>query len=188
MGFYFPQESFPTYYFTENPNDREVVDRACSLLGIDRSDADVDYEEWCSAVECVQWERADDLRRFEDVLADFNRELDFHEVILDDDVFEGCALFVIVNDMGGSYEDYTTDSQVMFASNRMAWKTGNRDYDWPANRLMGAVLKEEERIRDWLYEVPERYGFRLTSYPTEGDEYESFRAMSFGRKPKGRRL
>lgn len=188
MGFYSPQESFPTYYFTINPNDEEVVGRACDLLGIKIGDTEVDYNEWCNAIEWAQMERIEDIERFEKMLDRFNHELDFHEVILDDDVFEGYALFVIVNDMGGSYEDYTTDSQVMFASNRMAWKTGNRDYDWPANRLMGAVLKEEERIRDWLYEVPEQYGFRLTSYPTEGDEYESFRAMSFGRKPKGRRL
>lgn len=168
MGFYCPQESFPTYHFSTDPNGHKVVKRACELLEIEVGDSNVDYDEWCNAVEWALLEREEDIGDFEQVLESFNSELDFHDVILDDDVFDGYAIFVVINDNG----------------DRIAW-----DREWGTPRLMGAVLKEERRIRDWLYEVPEQYGFELTSHPTGGNEYESFRAMSFARKPRasGRR-
>ena len=186
---YYPQESFPTYFFPNSPNDWEVQEWAREILATDTDNDYLTPDEWREAVEMAMMEREREYVYSLGRLArNLNLELDFHEIIaVEED--GGWVLDVVVKGLGNPYDEYSTDGQVMLATNRMVSKNGNRYHDWPVNRLMGAVQKEEERIRDWLYEVPGQYGFKLISYQQGNNEYSSFRAMSFGRKPKmSRRL
>ena len=180
---WYPQESFPTYFLPNAPNDKEVIDCARDyLFGFDHN-AYVTPEEWDNAIEQVMQERDEVLvNDLWNLAQRFNETLLFHEICFGEK--NGGWLIAVCPRRGGiGFDGWSSSMQSELLSRCLV--EGGCCYDWDEKRLRVEYQKEKQRIRDWLYEVPMQYEFKLT---TEGDEYGSFRAMSFGRKPKGRRL
>lgn len=199
----YPQEDFPTYAFsfeTVFADPRTWPERTspghtkCWSSFAQYRDMGLKtfwnwhpYEVWRAMADEVD---EDLLNGFYAELRAFNDSLRFHTIYMDisnEGPFTSgpdMLLEVSGKDGGYLYENVSRGAKLRYSRELMddAYGACRRD----DRRCMAAVAKEADEVRRWLDTVPGQYGFYLYM-PRAADAAGSFRAMSFGRRPRASR-